>query len=154
MQESTADRLPLATCRAIDRLLGPVLRRLASQRSISVDERGTLWVAQNSIVAAIDPSGTAATRLLGVARFGRDRVVGRAIGDYFAVVGDRSGSTETLQWAPRRRPTTAAGRIGELLRLGQHQARAFVLDGPRRAGRYVIRLVDGRLEFALSDATN
>lgn len=153
MQESTADRLPLAACRAIDRLLGPVLRRLANQRSISVDERGTLWVAQNSIVAAIDPAGTASTRLLGVARFGRGRMVGRAIGDYLAVVDSRTGRTETLQWTPSRR-TTANVRTGELVRLGSHQARSYVTEGPRRAGRYVIRWIDGRLEFAQSEATN
>jgi hypothetical protein len=153
MQESTADRLPLTACRAIDRLLGPVLRRLANQRSISVDERGTLWVAQNSIVAAIDPTGTAATRLLGVVRFGRDRMVGRAIGDYFAVVDSRTGRTETLQWMPSRR-TTVSARSGELVRLGSHQARAYVTEAPQRVGRYVIRWIDGRLEFAQSEATN
>jgi hypothetical protein len=146
MQEAAADRLPLSACRVIDRLLSPVLRRLASQRSVSVDDQGTLWLAQNATVVAIDPDADARSRILGITRFAGDRIVGRAVGDFFAVVGQRSGMTQTLQWAPSTQTTALVS--GTIRRLGAHRARSYVLDAPQRVGRYHVRRVDSRLEFA------
>jgi hypothetical protein len=148
LQEMSADRLPLGICRSLDRLLSPVLRRLASHRSIDVDELGTVWVAQNSFVAALDPRGDLSSRLLAVRRFPGTRLVGRAVGESFAIVDERSGRPELLQWAARPSLTAASRVQGVVIGVGEHRARSFVVERPRRLGVYTVRANGRQLQFA------